>query len=212
MMLSDLVDQAVCALAKPAVSARILAQAAPSRALCSTQALPDPYLEAVAQAIAAEANGTPADAYRLLGQHLVPLLEPVIGATLRRHSTAITFFLDVNQLLEVELLSLLPEMRMRVLDVEMLDLTTLRVSLLATDTGVAILQGLLIGLARHYGQESRFRATPERFVSVNASELGRRYLDVAFPEVTREIRRAAPMLGDPSGAKASAVAPRGGFR
>lgn len=202
----------VGALAKPSVSARILAHASSARALCGSQALPDPYLDAVAQAIAAESDGSFAEAYRLMGQHIVPLLEPALGSTLRRHSTALTFVLDVNQLIEDELPVLLPHMRLRVVDVELLDLTTLRLSLLATDAGVAMMQGLLIGLARHYEQEARFRATPERFVSASAVELGRRYLDVAFTEDTREVRRAAPMLGEPRRDTASAVAPRGGFR
>ena len=153
-----------------------------------------------------------ADAYQLVGERVVPLLAVEMAAQLRRHSTAHTFCLHLNAIVQSELQAMVPTVPLPFVDVEMLDFTALRLSFVGDGNALALAKGLLSGVARCYGQEARFLDVPPSQISQAAVRDGRRYLDLAFvPDARADVGLKRPVLDEQRRAS-PAVALRGLFR
>ncbi len=210
--LRDVLDEVIASVAAPEAAERMRADAATARQASTGTVIADPYLVAIAEAIAGALSLSLPDAYRLIGQRAMPTLEPLLRADLRRHTTALTFCLHMHGVVDGALQALVPDAKLPSVDVEMINASRLRISLPASDEGVGLLQGLLMGLARHYGQQARFAPTPSNQIPPGAVFQGRRFQDVSFSEDSRGPFRAAPLIGQERRHVAPAVATRDNSR
>ena len=125
------------------------------------------------------------DTYQLVGERAVPLLSQAMAQQMRHHGTVHTFCLHLNSIVQSELQALIPTVPLPFVDVEMLDLSALRLSFIGDENALALARGLLGGVARCYGQEARFIEVSESVMSPAARASGRRYVDISFAADTR---------------------------
>ncbi len=179
--LLSLVDAIVADLAiTDAVRTRIHARAAELRQSLGMAAGTLPRAQAAVLAIGEALQIPPWEAYRLAGEQALVHMAADLSRVFRLHTTAHTFCLNLNSVVQSELQALVPMLPLPVVDVEMVDLNTLRLSFEGSDEGMGLAQGLLSGVARHYGQEARFSEVPPAQMSAMAEAVGRRYVDVTF--------------------------------
>ncbi len=187
-----LLDRVVACIGDDALIAHIHVRAAELRRSHGIAAGSVVRVEAAVGAIAETLELSLPDAWRLAGERAMSSLVEQLAPVLRVHSTAHTLCLDLNTIVHTELQPLAPMVTMPVIDVLLIDFTTLRLSLVASDNMVALLRGLLVGLATHYGQVARFSVVSEAQTSSAARLAGRQWMDVAFVADTRS--EAAPLV------------------
>ncbi len=180
MSLLALLDVVLANLADEATVARITERAAERRKNLGSSAGTLARAEAVVMAFSDVTRLSPADAYRVIANRAVGPLSQVMSKTLQRHATAHTLCLNLNALIGHDLQPLVPTLTLPVVDVEMVDASTLRVSLEASPEILALTQGLLSGLAHHYGQLARFSEVPLLRGQTSAPATGRRHFDAMF--------------------------------
>lgn len=204
-----LLDTVLANLTDANTVARIMDRAAERRKDLGSSAGTVARAESVVMAFSDITRVSPADAYRIIANRAVGPLSERMSRTLQRHSTAHTLCLNLNAMIEDDLQPLVPTLALPVLDVEMVDASALRVSMMANPEMVALTQGLLSGLARHYGQLAKFSEIPlPRGVSV-APATGRRQFDVLF---LRDARGSAVDHRDDRSSSATKVALQSLFR
>ncbi len=171
-VLANLTDETACA--------RIMDRAAERRKVLGSSAGTVARAEAVVMAFSDVARLSSADAYRIIANRAVAPLSGRMAKSLQKHSTAHTLCLNLNALIDDDLQPLVPTLELPVVDVEMIDASTLRVSLAASPDMVALAQGLLSGLAQHYGQQARFSEVPVPRGQAFSPPMLRRHFDVVF--------------------------------
>ncbi len=189
-----LVNEAVDSFADEPTATRIHARAAELRQSLGFSAGSVSRVEALVAATADVLSLPLADAYRLIGERAMAPLTKGLSPVLRSHTTAHTCCLNLNAIVQEELQPLVPTLSLPVVDVEMVDAETLRISLIASDEALGLMCGLLVGLASQYQQVVRFTKVPLSHVSPAALAAGRRYLDVRFRHDTR-VKEAVPKPG-----------------
>ncbi len=175
-----LVDKAINGFADERVSALIHARAAVLRQELGMAAGSLARAEALVAGTADVLRIPLADAYRLIGERAMAPLGRDLVSVLRAHNTAHTCCLNLNAILQEEIQPLVPTAVVPVVDVEMVDCESLRISLIASDEMLGLLCGCLVGLASHYRQVVRFTKVAPSHASSVAVASGRRYLDVRF--------------------------------
>ncbi len=188
-----LVDEAIATFSDHATAARIYERAAEVRQGVGVGASSVVRVEALVEATADVLSLQLVDAYRLIGERAMVPLKKQLEPVLRAHNTAHTCCLNLNTLVREELQPLAPTIALPVVDVEMRDSDTLRISLIATDEMLGLMCGLLVGLASHYGQVVRFSKPTRSHGTEVARAAGRRYVDVRFrPDTRVEVENAKP--------------------
>ena len=182
-----LLDTVLANLTDDATVARIMDRAAERRKDLGSAAGTVERAESVLMAFSDVTRVSPADAYRIIANRAVGPLSERMAKTLQKHSTAHTLCLHLNAVIDDDLQPLVPTLSLPVVDVEMVDASALRVSLVASPEIVALAQGLLSGFARHYGQLARFAEVPLPRGHVSAPLSGRRQFDVLFQRDERAI-------------------------
>lgn len=183
--LLSLIDAVVSGLGDEQFSSRVHSLAAILRRNEGPAASSVVRAESLVESLSECLSVSLASAYELMGERVVPLLAREMAAQLRLHSTAHTFCLHLNAIVQSELQALVPAATLPVIDVEMLDFTALRLSFVGDGNALALAKGLLSGVARCYGQEARFAEVPASQMSRAAVQLGRRYVDLTFVSDSR---------------------------
>ena len=150
---------------------------------------------ALVQATSEQLGLSLADAFQLIGERAVPLLAEEMALQMRQHGTAHSFCLHLNEIVQSELQAMVPTVQLPFVDVEMLDISTLRLSFIGDDNALALARGLLGGVARSYGQSARMSEVPDSMTSPTARASGRQYVDMTFIADTRAespLKRPAP--------------------
>lgn len=186
-------DEAVACFADEAIAARIYARAAEHREALGSANADVAHADAVVRATADVLSLSLADAYRLIGQHAMGSFTEQLESALRVHNTAHTCCLNLNELAREELQPLVPSVTVPVIDVEMINADTLRISVIATDEMLGLMCGLLMGLASFYDEVARFSKPTQSHGTEVVRAAGRRYVDVRF----RADARTEPMHAKP---------------
>ncbi len=207
-----LIDLVLAELGDEHVASAIHSRAAELRRDAGPAASSLVRAQSLVQATAEQLGLPVADAYQLMGERAVPLMAREMAAQLRLHSTAHTFCLHLNTIVQSELQAMVPTVTLPFIDVEMLDFTALRLSFVGNASAVALAKGLMCGVARCYGQEARFSEVPTSQMSPAAVQAGRRYVDLSFVADARADVGYRPPVANEQRRKSPAVALKGLFR
>ena len=133
------------------------AQLAAVRAIMSEQRPPKDAagkFEAFAEALAQTRKAKPRDVYRTLGTGLVAPLIRAFPVLIRANKTTLSVLMHINQIAPAALDAVMPETTAPDFDVELSGLDSLRLRFACSDNAAAVLEGVIVGVATHFGERA----------------------------------------------------------
>lgn len=139
--------------------------------------------EAFIEALAQTRNAKVGDVYRTVGTGLVAPLLRAFPILIRANKTTLSVLMHINQLAPATLDAVLPETVAPNFDVELSGPDSLRLRFVAGDHAAAAIEGVILGIATHFGEraECTWHASSSSLPDRRVLEVTIKTLKVAHP-------------------------------
>jgi hypothetical protein len=139
--------------------------------------------EAFAEALAQTRNAKPRDVYRMLGTALVAPLIRAFPVLIRANKTTLAVLMHINQIAPATLDAVMPETTAPDFDVELSGTDSLRLRFAASENAAAVLEGVIGGVATHFGERAEcvWQDSPSALPGRRILEITVKPLRVAHP-------------------------------